>query len=304
MEKVTFKSEGTDCSAFLGIPTGDRSERHPAIVLGHGFGVRKESLIDEAEYLTAAGFVTLAIDYRTFGESGGEPRGTLFPHNLVEDFRNAISWLQLRDDVDPDRIGIWGVSFGGGIVLMTAAIDRRVKAVVAMAPIVNGRRWLDSIWGGVRFQELRDRVEADRRQRYATGVGGRLPLQAAPGEPAVLFNEGERSSRTHMRSMRERGRPLLEGTPDITIHSVEKVIEWEPDRFIDLISPTPLLVVTPGQWDVMHRFDHIREAWVRAAEPKKLIPLACEMMEVYMPPWQTRGLEHAAAWFQEHLAAR
>jgi fermentation-respiration switch protein FrsA (DUF1100 family) len=186
---------------------------------------------------------------------------------------------------------------------MTAAIDRRVKAVVAMAPIVNGRRWLDSIWGGVRFQELRDRVEADRRQRYETGVGGRLPLQAAPGEPAVLFNEGERSSRTHMRSMAERGRPLLEGTADITIQSVEKVIEWEPDRFIDLISPTPLLICTPGQWDVMHRFDHIREAWVRVAEPKKLIPLACEMMEVYMPPWQTRGLEHATAWFQEHLAA-
>ena len=303
MEKVTFTSEGTACAAFLGIPPGAAGKRNPAVVLGHGFGIRKESLIDEAEYLTAAGFVTLAIDYRTFGESGGEPRGTLFPHNLVEDFRNAITWLQLRDDVDPDRIGIWGASFGGGIVLMTAALDRRVKAVVAMAPIINGRRWLDSVWGGARFEELRDRVAADRRQRYETGVGGRLPLQAAPGEPAVLFNEGERSSRTHMRSMRERNRPLLEGTADITIQSVEKVIEWEPDRFIDLISPTPLLIVTPGQWDVMHRFDHIREAWVRAGEPKKLIPLACEMMEVYMPPWQTRALEHAAAWYQEHLAA-
>ena len=73
------------------------------------------------------------------------------------------------------------------------------------------------------------------------------------------------------------------------------------DRFIDLVSPTPLLVVTPGQWDIMHRFDHIKEMWQRAGEPKKLIPLACEQMEVYLPPWQTKALEHAEAWFKEWL---
>jgi hypothetical protein len=34
----------------------------------------------------------------------------------------------------------------------------------------------------------------------------------------------------------------------------------------------------------MHRFDHIREAWIRAGEPKRLVPLACEQMDVYLPP--------------------
>src|SRR5438093_5467050 len=140
MDKVTFFSEGIPCSAFCGLPANDTA-RHPAIVLGHGFGVRKESLVTEAEHLTHAGFVTLAIDYRTLGESGGEPRGSIFPYNQVEDFRNAITWLQRRDDVDRDRIGIWGASFGGGVVIMTAALDQRVRAVVAMAPIVNGRKW-------------------------------------------------------------------------------------------------------------------------------------------------------------------
>src|SRR5689334_17237418 len=175
MEKVTFSSEGVTCSAFLGIPANS-AERHPAIVLGHGFGVRKESLVTEATQLTAAGFVTLAIDYRTLGESGGEPRGSIIPLNQVEDFRNAITWLQQRDDVDPGRIGIWGASFGGGVVIMTAALDQRVRAVVAMAPIVNGRRWLNSVWGSGRFEQLRDIVLADRVKRYRTGVGDRLPL--------------------------------------------------------------------------------------------------------------------------------
>ncbi len=299
MDKVSFTSEGVPCAAFIGIPDGASGTRFPAIVLGHGFGIRKESLVDEAEHLTAAGFLTLAIDYRSFGESGGEPRGSLFPLNEVEDFRNAISYLQARDDVDPERIGIWGASFGGGVVIMTAALDRRVKCVVAMAPIFNGRRWLDSVWGGSRFQMLREVVEADRQQRYETGTGGRMIL-AAPDFPAVIPTD-ERGGRQHLRSIAERGRPLLEGTGEITIHSIEKVIEWEPDRFIDLVSPTPLLIVTPSQWDIMHRYDHIREAWPRAGEPKRLIPLACEQMEVYLPPWQTKALEHAVAWFGEYL---
>src|SRR6516165_7947428 len=150
MDKVMFISEGVKCAAYLGVPRGAAGNRHPAIVLGHGFGIRKESLVVEAEHLTAAGFATIAIDYRTFGESGGEPRGSLFPLNEVEDFRNAITYLQRRDDVDPNRIGIWGASFGGGVVIMTAALDRRVRAVVAMAPIVNGRRWLELVWGGAK----------------------------------------------------------------------------------------------------------------------------------------------------------
>lgn len=299
MEKVFFASEGANCAAFIGIPESGRGARHPAIVLGHGFGIRKESLVDEAEYLTRAGFLTLAIEYRSLGESEGEPRGSIFPLNQVEDFRNAVSFLRRRDDVDPDRIGIWGASFGGGVAILTAAIDRRIKCVVAMAPIVNGRKWLDSVWGGSRFQMLREMVEADRERRHDGETSGRLIL-GADDLPAVLPLD-ERSGRQHLRSMAERGRPLLEGTPEISIHSVEKVIEWEPDRFIDLVSPTPLLVVTPGQWDIMHRFDHIREMWSRAGEPKKLIPLACEQMEVYLPPWQTRALEHATAWFREWL---
>jgi hypothetical protein len=301
MDKVRFKSEGVECVAYLGIPAAGAGQRHPAIVLGHGFGVRKESLISTAEYLTAAGFATLSIDFRTFGESAGEPRGSLFPHSQVEDYRNAISYLQQRSDIDPQRIGIWGTSFGGGVVIMTAALDRRVRAVVASAPIVNGRLWLNSLWGSGRYEELRDIVEADRLQRYTSGVSGRITT-AAPELPAAIPVD-ERTLKRNAERMAKTGKPLLESTLELSIESVEKVIEWEPDRFIDLISPRALLIVTPGGWDIMHRFEYIRQAYARAGEPRRLIPLPCEQMDIYVPPWQTRALEHAVAWFQEHLAA-
>jgi uncharacterized protein len=300
MEKVTFLSEGVSCSAYLCLPEGRGDVRHPAVVLGHGFGIRKESLVVEAEHLAAAGFVTLAIDYRTFGESGGEPRGSLIPFNEVEDFRNAITFLQHREDVDPNRIGIWGASFGGGVVLMTAALDRRVRAIVAMAPIVNGRRWINAIWGNARFEQLRDLVEADRIGRWETGSGARIAVVGAEFPTALPHDE--RSSHWHRQSMAERGRPLLEGTNDLTIAALERVMEWEPDRFIDRISPRPLLIVTPGGWDIMHIFEHIKEAYVRAGEPKRLIPLRCDQMDVYLPPWQGIALDHATAWYLEHLS--
>ena len=106
VQKVKFKSGGLNCAGDLYLPDERRDGRRPALVIGHGFSFVKEALVEEGGYFSRAGYVTLAIDYRSFGESEGEPRGQLFPLNEVEDYRNAISYLQTRDEVDPQRIGI------------------------------------------------------------------------------------------------------------------------------------------------------------------------------------------------------
>ena len=302
MEKVTFPSEGVPCAAWLGVPArAAAGERCPAIVMGHGFGALKEALLVEAEHLTAAGFITLAIDYRSFGESGGEPRGDLFPLNEVEDFRNAISWLQARDDVDPERIGIWGMSFGGGVVIMTAAVDRRVKAVIAIVPVVNGRRWLHQLWGADRFDQLRQLAEADRTTRYETGVGGRIPLVGMEMPAAITMDA--RGAAQYMKIQEQPGRPQMQGTPDLSIASIEKIIEFEPDQFIRHIAPRPLMIIAAGGWDMMHPLDQIQEAFARAGEPKRLIALPCEGNEIYVPPALDKMLDHATGWYREHLGA-
>ena len=87
---VTFKSKGLNCSAFLYIPdTWKEGEKLPAIVMAPGFsGVKEMSLPEYADKFAEAGFVTLLFDYRTFGESEGEPRQQLFPleHPLFTNF--------------------------------------------------------------------------------------------------------------------------------------------------------------------------------------------------------------------------
>ncbi|MEV1243354.1 alpha/beta hydrolase [Nonomuraea sp. NPDC050022] len=69
----------------------------------------KEALAFFAPYFVKAGFAVLAIDYRTVGSSEGEPRGLDYPERQAEDFRSAVSYLQTRPEIQPERIGVWGV---------------------------------------------------------------------------------------------------------------------------------------------------------------------------------------------------
>ena len=64
------------------------------------------------------GFAALIFDYRYLGASDGEPRQHLDPWKQIEDYRNAISYLETRPDIDSDRVGVWGISYSGGHVLI------------------------------------------------------------------------------------------------------------------------------------------------------------------------------------------
>lgn len=124
--------------------------------MAHGFaGVKEMGLASFAERFAAARFVTLAFDYRYWGESEGEPRSQIFPLEMVEDYRNGITWLSNRPAVDPQRIGVWGTSHSSGLVLYVGTFDKRVKAVVAQVPsTVNpeSRRALDPQEVGPRWR--------------------------------------------------------------------------------------------------------------------------------------------------------
>jgi pimeloyl-ACP methyl ester carboxylesterase len=136
-QDVRFASGESECAAWLYLPP--RPGPGPAIVLGHGLGAVKEMRLDAyAERFAAAGFACLLFDYRHFGASGGEPRQLLDVDRQLEDWAAALRFARGLDAVDPDRVGIFGSSFGGGHVIVTAARDPRVAAVVAQCPFTDG----------------------------------------------------------------------------------------------------------------------------------------------------------------------
>lgn len=180
---VTFDSWGERCQAWFYETRG--AGPAPCVVMAHGWsGVREQALDRFAERFAAAGLSVLLFDYRHFGASDGQPRQLLDVRRQLADWASAISYARTRVTVDPDRIALWGTSFSGGHVLSTAARDRRVAAVVAQAPYVDGLANLPFL-GAVHALRLtaegvKDLVSTLRGPPHMVAAVGR------PGELAVM----------------------------------------------------------------------------------------------------------------------
>ncbi len=108
------------------------SRNGAAIVLLHSYGGNRMEMFKRAVLLARHGYGALLYDERASGESGGEMR--TFGWLDVNDVPIALRYLQRRDDVDPQRIGILGFSIGGQIALRAASQSDQIGAVVAEEP--------------------------------------------------------------------------------------------------------------------------------------------------------------------------
>lgn len=300
VEQVRFRSGDGECGADLYLPNGRPSgDRLPALVLGSGFATRKESIKPHAEYFARAGFAALAIDYRTFGVSSGEPRSQVFPLWQAEDYRSAVSFLEAHQDVDPNRIGIWGMSFGGGVVLQAAAFDPRIKAIVAQTPVVNGWRWAQGLRTRGEWEKLLATTLVDDRRRRAAGEPSRMIPHSGAMYAAMPFSEMDIAEVDVMRE--PDGSLPMHVDLRVTLESLEKVIEFLPDTVIDRIAPRALCIIGVTGFDAVHPLDHIQDAYRRAGEPKQLVLLPYREFDVYIEPGRTVALDHARAWFEAHM---
>ena len=294
---VTFTSQGLQCAGWLYVPDGlPAGKKALTIVMAHGFSAVKEMYLPNfAERFAAAGFVCLVFDYRYFGDSQGAPRGQLFPHEQIEDYRNAITWVSDQPEVDPERIGVWGTSYSGAHVLRLSAFDRRIKAVVAQVPLANGWENALRLNRPDLFAEFIQFLIRDRVERYKTGAVNYLAVVAPEGKPSVLptpesyewFTQAGKTIAPNWRN-------------EVTVESVEKFLEYDPAGAIHLISPTPLLMVVAAK-DTLTPTDLAVAAYERALEPKKLVLLSGRHFDAYTPPVVEESAGAALEWFEEHL---
>ncbi|MEH3032919.1 MAG: alpha/beta fold hydrolase [Aeromicrobium erythreum] len=184
-EDVTFESAGVRCAAWLYRPDGATGPV-PVVVMGHGIGGVREMRLDAyAERFAAAGYACLVFDYRHFGGSDGEPRQLIHIKRQREDWHSAIAFARTLDGVDPDRVVIWGSSFGGGHVIAVGADDPRVAAVVSQCPFTDG---LASALAVPFLTSVRLTVKA-LRDRVGSWFGAEpvlVPLAARPGGVALM----------------------------------------------------------------------------------------------------------------------
>jgi len=119
-----------------------------AVVVLHGAGSTRTSVLDQAVVLVESGYGVLLVDARGHDLSGG--RAMDFGWFGDRDVAAAVDFLVDRPEVDPGRVAVLGLSMGGEEAIGAAAADARIAAVVAEGAI--GRTaadhdWLSDVYG-------------------------------------------------------------------------------------------------------------------------------------------------------------
>lgn len=173
--KTTFRNRyGITLAADVYVPE-NASGKLPAVAVCGPFGaVKEQSSGLYAQELAKRGFVAIAFDPSFTGESGGEPRYVASPDINTEDFCAAVDYLSLREDVDPDQIGIVGICGWGGMAVNAAAIDTRIKATVASTMYdmsrVTANGYFDAADNADARDGLRRSLNAQRTEDYRNGT--------------------------------------------------------------------------------------------------------------------------------------
>jgi len=187
--EVTSKSQQTAPGVFIDTSIHlPKKTPAPAILLAHGFGGSKDSVVTEAQAFQKRGYVVMTWTARGFGKSTGQISMNSLSAEIA-DVQQLITTLGKRKDVLQDRmgdpvVGIAGGSYGGAAALLTASQDKRIDAVVA-----------DITWNDLSQalfpQSSSDLAEAGPFKKIWTGTFFALAtLQSAYlGECGALTNE-------------------------------------------------------------------------------------------------------------------
>ena len=136
-DAVTIRGGGVDLEGYLFRPKGEVNLA-PAVVVLHGWGGSAGGVSWLARHLSRRGYVALALTMRGFGNSGGrDDCGLRQPEDTVA----ALNWLKMRPGVDPGRMGIVGLSQGGQVALLAAALSDSPRAVAAFFPATDVALW-------------------------------------------------------------------------------------------------------------------------------------------------------------------
>jgi len=302
---VTLTVEPVELSGFDGTvlrgdlyrPAGADADR-PGVVMSHGFSaVRTMALPAFAHALADSGLVVLLYDHRNLGDSDGQPRQEINPWAQSRDMIEAIGWLGERGGVDDRRLGLWGSSFSGGEALVVAAVDDRVRAVVANVPFAglsaDGYEATEARFGAME-SELVGAVGL-------AGPGGDVigPLAVVPDEASGLhaFLDQPEASAWYL----SEGERAGSWRNQVTLrHAFGSEPAFDPGVAVAHLGDTPLLMVIATE-DRVADVDVARAGFDRASGPKQLVVIEGHHFVPYSGAALTVAVDAARDFFHRHL---
>ena len=252
-ERVSFGSDGLTLAGVLHTPDAAVLERRPAFLVLHGFGSNKDSggSIATARLLARFGYVVLRFDMRGCGESEG-PRGRVICLEQVEDTKHALAFVAKRPEVDPERIGAIGASFGAAVAVYAAGIDSRVAACISVGGWGDGEKKFRKQHESPAAWEQFSAMLAEGRRRKAAGEQIMVPrYDIVPIPPALRGNVARGS--------------IMEFPFDV----VDSMYTFKANEIVGKIAPRPLLLLHPANDSVTPTEQSI-DLFLHAGQPTDL----------------------------------
>ena len=243
--------------------------RRPVVIGLHGTNGKKEDMLADLRRAAEAGFVGVAIDGRYHGARAttgkdAYPDAILrawqtgrehpFFFDTVWDVMRLVDWLETRDDVDPKRIGLFGISKGGIETYLTAAVDPRIAAAVPCISVESFRWAVDHDSWHSRIGTIQAPFDAAAKEagvatpdaafvqkfydRVAPGIAGEfdgpamVPLIAP--RPLLAIN-GDSDPRTPLPGLEE----------CVTAAHAAYAVAGAPEKFVLHVQPHTAHQVTP-----------------------------------------------------------
>jgi len=284
-ERVAFRSDGLTLAGILHVPEGrGPRERRPAFLVLHGFGSSKNAgnSTAAAKLLEGLGYAALRFDMRGCGESEGA-RGRVICLEQVEDTKNALSFLATRPEVDPQRIGLLGASFGAAVAVYTAGVDPRVAACISAGGWGDGekkfRKQHESPEAWKRFTAM---LEEGRRHRERTGQSIMVPrYDVVPIPPALRGNLAPGSAM------------------EFPFEVVESMYAFRANDVVGKIAPRPLLLLHPANDSVTPTEQSI-DLFLHAGQPTDL-HLVADVDHFVLAEGNPLVVNLVRNWLEKHL---
>ncbi|TAK30409.1 MAG: alpha/beta fold hydrolase [Chloroflexota bacterium] len=295
---IEFKSCGETCRGHLYLPDDVQGPVPGVIVaMGGGYTLDMPMITTHATAFQRAGFASIVFDYRHNNTSDGHPRNHCDPWKQVEDCRNAISFAETLPELDPGRLGIWGISMGGGYSLAVAAMDPRVRCAISVVGLLDGYENLRRIHGIAWFNKMLEAIMEDRRTRFANEEKrAHIPLSTPkPFQELAFFPVSD--AKDYFEEQRGHRH-------EWTMESMELIINYSVLPLLPRILHTPVsMIIVEGDdhtpWEMqVEAFNNIPST----RKELTVVPQGSSHMRIYTEPEYTKIVVNAATgWLNKYL---
>jgi len=285
-EPITYQSDGLTISGILHHPARKPADGQPAaFMVLHGFGGTKNGngSIATAEHLAERGYAALRIDFRGCGESDGE-RGLVLCLDQVSDTRNGLGYLQSRDDIDGNHLGVIGASFGAAVAVYSAGVDNRIGATVSIGG-----------WGDGERKFRRQHATPEAWEKFSTMLeeGAR---RAERGERMMVPRFDIVPIPPHLRNNLAAG-----SHTEFPWEVARSMYDFRADDVVGKISPRPLLLIHASNDSVTPTQESV-EMFLRAGQPVDL-HLFAEVDHFLSSEKKSRVTDMLDAWLERYFPA-